>query len=104
MKIPKTFRVHGIKYKTRKNHKLAHEEDRLGYCSFRSHEIVLQSYLKDRPLPKGEVGQTFCHELMHLIFNETTDYKLRDDEKLCERTGKVLHEILITSKGRLMEE
>ena len=104
MKIPKRFRVHGIEYSIKKNPKLSHEEDRLGYCAFREHGIVLQSRCKGKPLPRGTMGQTYCHELMHLAFNETTDYKLRDDEKLCERVGKVLYEMLSTGRGTLIDD
>lgn len=104
MRIPKRFKVHGVEYRVRKNNVVCHEGDRLGYTSFRDHGIVLQSRCKGRPLPKGEIGQTYCHELAHLVFNETTDYKLRDNDDLCERVGKVLHQILTTSRGRLTED
>jgi hypothetical protein len=93
MKIPKSFTLGAIPYKvTMVNH--IDKGESLGITDADNGEIEI---MKDIPRPRKE--QTFCHELLHALFDAAGRAELGADEALVDVMGTLLHQYMQTSKG-----
>ena len=101
MKIPKQFKLLGTIIKVRNKDKLTFDSDAWGLSVFRENKIILQKPTKINPIKEELREQTFCHELVHMIFHKAGEEELCANEKLVNLLGSLLHQFLKTKKGEL---
>lgn len=99
--IPKTFSLMGTFYTVEESPILVHNDDNLGQASYRNQTIILQQDCIGSPISDNEQLRVFCHELMHHIFHVLRETELRDNEKVVDNVGSLIHQFLITQEGRL---
>lgn len=87
--IPKSFQLMGHTYKIRIVKKVD-KEDSFGEVIYAKKAIRLKAPSKDTSIELVE--ETFFHELVHAILDETEYNKLSDDEEFVERVGRALHQ------------
>ena len=100
MKIPKTFKIAGQKFKVEYSKKLLHKEDKVGQVRFRENRIFIQPPLKGSKIPKSHIAQTYLHEVVHVILyymREGTEYT----EGFVDLFAEFLYQILESSEGEL---
>ena len=96
MRIPKRFKLMGKTIEVIYVPTLRIETDSRGSAAYRMSEIRLQSSSPDWPISEADMGQTFCHEFVHHLFNTLAEDELRSNEKLVELMGSLLHQALTT--------
>ena len=95
-KIPKRFMSHGLFVDVVYRDNLAYERQRVGEMHLRKNEIHLQSSNDGIPRKQEQIEETFCHELMHHMFDKIGRSELSDDEVLVENCGSLLYQIFRT--------
>lgn len=96
MRIPKSFKMHGHKIEVVHDPQLLHKNDNRGEASYRESKIRLQPCTGDNPIPDSHIEESFCHELIHLLFHHAGYSKDRSDESKVWRLGLLLHQALST--------
>jgi len=100
MKIPKRFKLFGQTIAVKFDPLLVNENDNLGQAVYRRSEIRLQPNTAAHPRNPDQIGQTFCHELMHHMLYAANAKKgdewLHKDEVLVDVLGSLLHQALTT--------
>jgi hypothetical protein len=97
LRIPEQFELHGITYRVVFQKNLLATKDNLGESDYNSGQITIQSLDDDLPMEADRQGQTFCHELIHMILFEAKEDKLNKDEDLVDILGSLLHQALTTA-------
>ena len=95
MKIPKSFKLMGLKITVEFKDDLASEEGFDGLAKYITQEILLQPSLKGRIIPNEGIEQSFIHELVHHILH-SMESKLRSDESFVNLFASLLHQALAT--------
>ena len=98
MEIPKRFKLFGQVINVTHSKTLIHRDDACGLCSYRDNLIILQAASDDNPLPASQIEQSFCHELMHRLFNDGGYADDRNNEDKVDMMGKLLHQFLTTAE------
>jgi len=95
--IPRRFRVHGHAVTVRivPLSKWRHSKDAVGIYDPNRHRINLRGDQGDT-----ELGQTFCHELVHCLLSEM-NHPLNDDERFVDGCGSLLHQALTSFDSNL---
>jgi|SRR5882762_7231036 len=76
---------------------LVDDSDCVGVFKPRKNVIILQAGDGEEVArPVSQVEQTFCHELVHSIFNFLGETELDGNEKLVELIGQALHQAFST--------
>jgi hypothetical protein len=108
MRIPKKFKQHGRTIRVKWDKTLIQECGRVAEVSYRSDEIRLQPPSESHLRPRRKIEQSYLHEMLHHIFNESTvalkdEYaeEVRSNEAFVDLTAGLLHQALTTSKGEL---
>lgn len=103
MKIPERFKLMGQTIQVVYSPEKFNEADgRYGFSSYRKNEIQLRPSTSVNPLNDEQIGQTFCHELMHfIIYHAGAAYKgkedyMHQDEGFIDLCGQLLHQALTT--------
>lgn len=91
MKIPKRFKLFNHEYIVKFEDDLQKDKDIWGECRMRRQEIALDSNIK-----QSFLEQTFCHELVHLIFDSLSERELSSNEKLVNTFSELLYQALET--------
>lgn len=92
MKIPRSFQIAGhtirvVRVRTKKRWGLYHpDKKRIEVC------------YAQKGVPRSHIEQTFCHELMHCLFDHAKRDDLYYDEALVDLLGDLLHQALTTAK------
>ena len=102
MKIPKRFKLFGQSIEVEFDPTLNSERDWNGAASYRTNKIQLQPHSIQTPRNDSQIGQTFCHELVHHLLyaaNAKEGEKwLHSDEVLVDLLGSLLHQALTTAE------
>lgn len=96
MEIPSKFRLFGTTIKVIYADKILEETGALGDFNLSSATIRLRRPSKD--VPKDMVEHTFCHELVHAMFQMMGREELGKDEELADTLGGLLHQFLVAGK------
>ena len=96
MKIPKRFKLMGQTIAVESDCKVSTLADDNGQAIFDGNRIMLNPPSKDYPQEQHE--QTCCHEVIHFFFHAIGEKKMRDDEKLVDLMGHMLHQFLTTQE------
>lgn len=100
VKIPKRFKLFGQTIDVEFDPMLNSDKDWNGEASYRTSKIVLQPDSPQTPRNSAQIGQTFCHELIHHILYAANAKKedkwLHQDEVLVDLMGSLLHQALTT--------
>lgn len=97
MKIPKRFKLMGQTIDVIFEKDLIDNNDNRGEARYRRNEIALQPSVMDAVIrPPAQIGQSFCHELVHWILFLLSEDKLRKDEQFVDRFSGLLHQSLTT--------
>ena len=103
MKIPKHFKLMGQTIQVVFSPSDFIEKDGYyGFSAYRQNQIQLRPSVPTLPLTDEQIGQTFCHELMHfIIYNEGFNYKgiedyMHQEEAFIDLCGHLLHQALTT--------
>ena len=97
-KIPKSIRLMGRVITTKIVQDLASREDLIGEARYREDVINLQAINSGNHVTITKQEECFIHELVHWIFNEMGETKLRSDEKFVGLFSKLLYQALSTAK------
>jgi len=102
MKIPKRFKLFGATVNVVFDANIHNEHDSVGRVSFRRNLIRLLPDSPTIPRPQELIEQTFCHELVHLIFFSASfkigDKYAHDNEDVVELVANLLHQALVTAE------
>lgn len=93
--IPKSFQLMGHTYKVRIVKKVD-KDDSFGEVIYAKKAIRLKAPSKDTSVELVE--ESFFHELVHALLDETEYNKLSNDETFVERLGRALHQAFKTFK------
>lgn len=96
MRIPKRFKLYAQTIEVEYDEKLLHRDDARGMAFYRDCKIKLQPACDANPIPQGQIEQTFCHELLHFLFNAAGYTEDRADEEKVDRLAHLLHQALET--------
>ena len=100
MQIPKRFKLFGQTINVEFDPLLTNERDWVGAASYRTSKISIQPDSPQTPRNPEQIGQTFCHELMHYLLYAANakegDKWLHQDEVLVDLLGSLLHQALTT--------
>lgn len=91
--ILKSFNILGNLIKVKLVRTL-YKKDAFGMWFNRKNEIHIQTNTKEFSMSKDVVNATFCHEVMHVMFEAVGRQDLSDNEQLVESMGQVLHQFL----------
>ena len=78
-----------------------------GFSSYRQNQIQLRPSTPTLPLNDEQIGQTFCHELMHfIVYHAGAAYKgkadyMHQDEEFIDLCGQLLHQALTSFEGNI---
>ncbi len=99
MIIPKTFKLFDQEIKVKMVPDLEYKTDSVGEARYRDNTILIQKDSKGRPALRSLQEQWFCHELVHHIFYQLKETELRNNEKLVDQIGSLIHQFLNTQRG-----
>lgn len=91
MKIPKTLKVGGHKYKVIKNHKFTKKENLVGQARHMDLEIRLQ-----RGVNKRKREEIFLHEVLHCVDNIYNHQRM--NERALGNISEGLYQVLTDNK------
>ena len=98
MKIPKSFKILGQKIDVIFSEEpLIERNDAIGFASYRTNEIQLDTILKNRK--EDILESTFWHEVVHFIFYYGVSFKPNDEwlhqhEGIVDSIGNLLHQVV----------
>jgi predicted SprT family Zn-dependent metalloprotease len=105
MRIPKKFKLYGLTINVKLDDKMQ-KEGRCGQSVYRENKIRLNPKIKTRDC----LEQTYLHELLHFVLLHSkvvNTYKLENgkelhlDEDFIDNIASLLHQAIVTSKGKL---
>ena len=96
MKIPTKFKLMGQTIDVKFDPESVFNEDAYGLADFNHNRIVLQSNINGVPRTEEQLGHTFCHELVHHIFNSCGEKDLRKDERIVDIVSGLLFQAFET--------
>jgi hypothetical protein len=94
--IPDEFQNMGFTIKVKMDPNILPDGGNNGIMCYERAEIKLQP--GNGNFPQCSVERTFCHELVHTLFESIGREDLSTDESLVEAFAGVLHQALITMK------
>ena len=98
MKIPKTFKLFGAKWKVYCDEAECNTRNATGLCTYRRQEIAIMPKKSQYPFKRQHREQTFCHELIHAI---AYSVGVELTEAQTDTMGLLLHQFMETQKGEI---
>lgn len=94
-RIPKKFKIGGMEVDIEMVDYTG--EGLVGDCDVAQAKIGLATKDKGKELNADYIGQTYCHELIHMLFLMTGERELSGNETLVDKLSILLHQVLKTS-------
>lgn len=91
--IPKSFPIGGQTI-TVKVQKTIDVEGAIGAYKAIDNEILVQTHLQGKLMPRSQVEQTFYHEFVHCLFDHCRQDELCSNEELVDLMGELLYQAL----------
>lgn len=92
--IPKSFELFARKIDVRFRDDLMEESECIGRAIYQKSLIELQSSIKGaKSRDKGDITDTFFHELVHFILYAMADRELQGSEEFVSVFGRLLHQV-----------
>ncbi len=91
MRIPRTLKVGGHKYKVMLNHKFTKKENLVGQARHMDLEIRLQKNVN-----KKKLEEIFLHEVIHCVDNVWNSQKM--NERMVDNISEGLYQVLTDNK------
>lgn len=101
--IPKSLQLMGQTICIERRLDLVKEEDAVGSARWRRNTILIQASSPAYSQSPSQMGETFCHELVHFVLHAMHEHKLQSDERFVTLFGALLYQALSTSEGDLDE-
>ena len=96
LRIPKEFELLGHTIIIEWNDNLEFDEEAYGLAECIKNKIILQKPNKQYGVT--QVEETFLHEVIHLIFDNTSHRKESKNEILVDIIASLIHQMLISAK------
>jgi hypothetical protein len=96
MQIPKRFKLFGQTIEVKEDPNLWHDQNYVGLADYRNNRITLQSTTEGCSCPVEQIEQTFCHELLHHLFDKGGYADDRGNEDKVDMLASLLHQALTT--------
>ena len=97
MRIPASFFLLGQRITVEWSDEVIENDDATGLALYRKNRIVIQRNTHGVNRPQDQIERTFCHELVHWLLFTAGEHDLRNNEKLVELLGALLHQALASA-------